>query len=167
MAILSLRSVQQPTGAGVSSGPRLYAYDELAKKRYAYGNLAAVAVAGDIATIIGMCRIPQGRVRILPWASYIWCSAWGAARTIDIGLEAYYGSDGKTLVAAAPTQLKAAKDVSGALAASQIDTASHIDVFSQGALSDRAKGPLVTFTVGGDTVPVNATAEIMLAFLCT
>lgn len=167
MAVLALRSVQEPVTSGVSQGPRLYAFDQIAKERITYGNLAAVAVAGDIGTTIDLVRLPQGRVRLLPYKSYLWCSAFGVARTLDLGFRAYYGSDGKTLVAEAGTQLKAAKDVSGALAASQIDTTSHIDFYSQGSSDDKQKGPILFGTVGGGTIPIGATLEVMLTYLQT
>lgn len=164
MAILALRSTQEPVRGSVYN-PRLYAFDQIAKVRYAYASVPAVAVAGDIATTLDLLRIPQGRVRVLPFLSYLWCSAWGASRTLDLGFRAYYGSDGKTVVAEAATQLKAAKDVSAALAASQIDTASHIDFYSQASVDEKDKGPILFGTVAGGTIPVNATLEIQLAYM--
>lgn len=164
MAVLALRSVQEPVGGAVLS-PRLYAFDQIAKERIVYANLTAVAVAGDILTTIDLLRIPQGRIRILPYKSHVWCSAWGAARTLDLGFRAYYGSDGKTLVAEAGTQLVNAKDVSGALAASQISTVSHIDFYSQASQDERSKGPILFGTVRGDTIPIGATLEVVLTYL--
>lgn len=164
MAVLTLRSAQEPVSGAVYN-PRLYAFDQIGKVRYAYGSIAALAAAGDIGTTLDVVRIPQGRVRVLPFLSYIWTSAYGAARTLDLGFRAYIGSDGKTAVAEAGTQLVAAKDVSAALAASQISTVSHIDFFSQRSSDEASKGPIVFGTMAGGTIPIAATFEIMLAYI--
>lgn len=164
MSIINVRSLQEPVGGAVYN-PRLYAFDQIAKVRYAYASVAAIPVLGDIGTTVDLCRIPQGRVRVLPFLSYLWCSAWGSSRTLDLGFRAYYGSDGKTVVAEAATQMKAAKDVSSALAASQIDTASHIDFYSQASVDEKSKGPILFGTVAGGTMPAGATLEIQLAYM--
>lgn len=164
MAVLAIRSIQEPVGGGDYSN-RLYAFDQIAKERIAYATIVPPVAAGDILTTIDLLRIPQGRVRILPYKSHVWCSAWGAARTLDLGFRAYLGSDGKTAVAEAGTQLVNAKDVSGALAASQISTVSHIDFFSQASVDEKSKGPILFGTVRGDTIPIGATLEVILTYL--
>lgn len=160
----SLRSAQEPVGGGVYN-PRLYAFDQIAKVRYAYGSLAALAEAAADGSTVDMVRIPQGRVRVLPFLSRVWTSAYGSSRVMDFGFRAYYGSDGKTVVAEAANQMKNDLDVSGALAAAVIDTASHIDFYSQGSVDDKQKGPMLFVTVAGGTIPIGGTLEIMLAYM--
>lgn len=164
MAVLTLRSTQEPVSGGVYD-PRLYAFDQIAKVRYARGSITVGAAAGDIGSTIDLLRIPQGRVRVIPHLSKIWCSAFGAARTLDLGFRAYYGSDGKTAVAEAGTQLAAAIDVSGALAASIINTTEKIDFFSQASVDEKTKGPILFGTVAGGTIPAAATLAVWLAYM--
>lgn len=164
MAVLALRSNQEPVRGAVYN-PRLYAFDQLGKLRFARGTLAAVAVAGDAETTIDLCRIPQGRVRVFPHLSVMWCSAWGAARVLDLGFRAYYGSDGKTVVAEDATQIINNKDVSAALSASALATIQPIDFYSQASVDERDKGPMLFGTVQGGTIPVNATLDVLLAYM--
>ena len=164
MAVLSLRSVQEPIRGSVYD-PRLYAFDQIGKVRFAYGNVVNGGAAGDIGTTIDLLRIPQGRVRVLPHLSVMWCSAWGAARVLDLGWRAYYGSDGKTVVAEDAVGLVNDKDVSGALNASQLSTAQPIDFFSQASVDERDKGPMLFGTVAGGTIPAAATLAVLLAYI--
>ncbi len=164
MAILAIRSAQEPLLGGVYN-PRLYAFDQIAKVRYAYGSVAALAAAADIDSTMDLVRIPQGRVRVLPFLSRIWTSAYGAARTLDIGVRAYIGSDGKTAVAEDADQFANDTDVATALTNAVMGTVSHIDFFSQCSVDDRTKGPLVFATIAGGTIPIGGTFEIMLAYM--
>lgn len=165
MAVLTLRSAQQTPQYGGDLANRLYPMDEGGKLRILRASIAALAAAGDIGTTIELCRIPQGRSRLLPYMSRLWTTAYGAARVLDIGVRAYYGSDGKTVVAENANQIANDIDVSAALAASMIDPTSHIDYFAQASVDERDKGPMIFATIAGGTIPVGATLEAMFVFI--
>ncbi len=164
MAILAIRSAQEPV-AGAVYNPRLYAFDQIAKVRYAYGSVAALAAAADIASTMDLVRIPQGRVRVLPFLSRIWCSAYGSSRVLDIGTRAYIASGGNTVVAESANQFANDTDVSAALANAVMGTVSHIDFYSQCSVDEKTKGPMIFATIAGGTIPIGGTFEIMLAYM--
>ena len=70
-------------------------------------------VAGSDGDTIGLIKLPAGKQRIVLPLSRIAFSAFGAARTMDLGWEAYTDQDG-TAVAADPNGLDDGIDVSGA-----------------------------------------------------
>lgn len=157
MAVLALKTTEKTGNDGKLSDNRQYWPAEGGKVRFAHFTLPAVAVAGDIGTTLALCDLPPGKVRVLPAESRVSCSAWGAARTLDVGVGAYVASDGKTAVAAITNDLVAAKDVSAALAGVQLGTTIKKDYFS-------AKGLSITGTVAGGTIPVGATLEGFIAY---
>lgn len=161
----SVYSTQEPSAGGSVYNPRLYGFEQGGKLRFTRGTMEAIAAAKAVDSTINLCRIPQGRVRVLPHLSVMWCSAWGAARVLDLGFRSYYGSDGKTLVAEAPTQIINNKDVSSALNASVLATIQPIDFYSQCAGDDKSKGPMLFGTVQGDEIPIGATLDVLLAYL--
>lgn len=154
MAVLALVADQ------LAAGYRKYPIDLHGKLRYAYMSLAANPIAGDIASTIELCDLPPGRVRVLPNLSRLTCSAWGASCTLSIGYRAYSSSEvaGSTPNAEDVDDFMAAKDVSGALAAVVWSTAIKYDVYS-------VAGVRVFGKIAGAVIPVNATLQLLMAYL--
>lgn len=71
------------------------------------------AAPGDANSLANLILVPPGRWRMLCPLAFIQFSAFGAARTLDIGWTAYVGPDGVT-VAADEDGIETAIDVSGA-----------------------------------------------------
>lgn len=133
------------------------------------------AVAGDITSIQSLVKLPSGRLIIFPKMSWIQFSAFGAARTLAIGVSAYQDETDAT-IAAAPSAFDSAIDVSGAGSAAigSNMAAATGNVFRYQVRSKRlsniitdatAWGIDVIATVAGGTIPANATltGEIVFA----
>lgn len=157
MAVLTLYSTEETANRDTLQGSRQYWPAEGGKFRLSHFSIAALAAAADITSTLTLCRIPQGRVRILPAASLVVCSAFGAGATMDFGLRAYTASDGITAVAEAGTDLVATKDMSAALTGSPIGTVAKKDYFS-------ATGLVVFATVRGAAMPLAATMSGYIAY---
>ena len=71
------------------------------------------AAAGDTASFQVMLKLPGRRFRVLGHLSRIDFSAFGAARVLDLGHQAYVGGDGVTVALVADALLNGL-DVSGA-----------------------------------------------------
>lgn len=161
MAVLALQTTEAAS-VDTSVGGRLYNTQKWGTLRLLYFTLAAVAVAGDATSTVDLCKLPPGKLRILPKLSWLKSTAFGAGRTLSVGFAAYNDSAGAA-VAADPTALLSALDVSAAINASNLgapvaNTAQKYDVYSQGGILIRAR-------VNVDTIPVNTTLEGYIAFV--
>lgn len=111
------------------------------------------AAAGDANSLADLIMLPAGKIRVLPQESKIQCSAFGAARTLDIGLLAHVNLD-KTAVAATIDTLLDGGDVSAAailtMGAGTNALVTHLDL-------DSREGVVVQAKVLGDTIPAGAT----------
>jgi hypothetical protein len=83
------------------------------RMRIAYFKFTQGAAAGDANSTAELVRLPQGSVRVIGHLSKIAFSAFGAARTLDIGTRAYKDLDG-VAVAEAAQAFASAVDVSAA-----------------------------------------------------
>lgn len=136
---------------------RLRPTEKHGKLRFAYFNLPATIVVGDATTIVDLCELPSGQVRVLPHLSRISTSAFGAGRTLSVGHYAYTKAD-NTTEASNATAFIAALDVSAAVAAAVWGTAIKYDMYSKG-------GVTLFATVNVNTIPVGATIEGFCAYL--
>lgn len=157
MAVLALKSTEVTKADAKLSENRQEWPAEGGKIRLAHFTVPALAALADIGSTIRLCHLPPGRVRILPSLSRFSCSAYGAARTLSFGIEAYVASDGKTAVAAIANDLANAIDVSAALSAAVLGTTIKKDYFS-------AKGIDVNCTNAGGTIPAGGTLEGFIAY---
>lgn len=155
MSVLALKTTEMTDGA------RNYPIQNHGKLRYQFFDLPAIAAAGDVATTIDLCKLPPGRVRVLPHLSRITNSAWGAARTLIVGHTAYAAKDPTTGDpepanddAFTPTPL----DMATASDSIAMANLLKYDVYSKA-------GVLVQATVGGDTIPIGATLSGCIAYL--
>jgi hypothetical protein len=167
MATIQILSNQltPPSASQQSQQIRNYPIDNYGKHRVLCFEIpaAAITAVGDIGSTFDLVKIPYGRVRILPASSRIWCSAWGAGRTLGFGLRSYITQPGQTVIAEDATALAAAVDVSGALNAATLNAALwKFDVFS--IRGNSGAGPTLPYqggvgvfaTLGGGTVPIGA-----------
>lgn len=154
MAVESYLSIQQ------ADGYRKTPIEDHGKLRYQYFELAALTVAGDANSIAKLCKLPPGRVRVLPCLSRVTSSALGAARTLDIG-HAAYNKRGDFGEAQEPLNYEAFianMDVSGAVAAAAFSTVLKYDVYSVAGVDIWAR-------VQGGTWPIGATLSGLIAYL--
>lgn len=153
-------AVLQLAVAELAEDYRKYPITDHGKVRFQFFTLPAVAVAGDINTTIDLCDLPPGRVRILPNASRISTSAWGASRTLSIGHLLYDSRDAgqNSPEAANPTALVNAMDVSSAVNAAAFSTTLKYDIYSKAGVRIQGK-------VAGGTIPVGATLSGYIAYL--
>jgi hypothetical protein len=139
---------------------RRYPIDDHGKLRFQYGSVDALASAYASADQIDLIRMPPGRVRILPWLSRYWSSAWGASRTLSLGNRAYSSRPSAQAVQEAElgTTFLNAVDVSAAVNAVAFGTSKKFDIYSVTEWT-------IFATIGGGTMPAGATLDIELAYL--
>lgn len=123
------------------------------KVHLAYFSFTQGAAAGDANSTADLRKLPPGRVRIVGSMSHIAFSAFGAARTLDIGYTAYVDEDGET-VAAVVDALVDGADVSAAGSANM----------SGNPLLESRAGVTVQAKVLGGTIPAGATLEGVIAY---
>lgn len=144
----------------MAEGYRKYPIDDHGKLRFMYSSVvvpAAGAYAANDTIILG--RLPPGRKRILPTLSRISTSAWGAARTLDIGHKKYVKSNTPyTEEADDVDAFLDGLDVSAAVNAAVLAATIKFDMFSTTEVT-------VYATILGGTMPVAATLQLLLAYI--
>lgn len=145
-------------------GYRKYPIDDHGKFRlqfFSVGVITPVAVAFAANDQIELFKLPPGRKRILPHASRLVWSAFGAGRTLAIGHRAY-AARSPADAAAEPenaTAFATAVDVSAAQPVPQaLGSVLKYDMYSY----DEA---VVFATVLGGTMPVGATLSGYMAYI--
>lgn len=126
------------------------------KLRYFHFTFTQGAAAGDAGSIQRLVNLPPGRWRILLALSRVSVSALGAARTMDIGWEAYVNADGDAVVAD-PNGLDDGTDVSSAVAFNPIGTVGDDETMLVNSRSKR--GITLTSQVNDGTIPAAATVN--------
>lgn len=111
----------QYLGTSAFGAPRNLPIEKHGKKRVSFFTLINDKLS-DINTTYEMCKLPEGRVRILPATSRLWCTAAGAGRLLAIGHRAYSDSS-NVAVAENPSFIIAALDISAALSGVPINLA--------------------------------------------
>lgn len=112
MAVTAEKSTQI---ANVEAVPAVHMHpDDLhGKMKIIRFNFTQGAAAGDATSTQQLVKLPPGRWRVMLALSRIAHSAFGAARTLDLGWQAYTDKDG-VAVAADPNGLDDGVDVSAA-----------------------------------------------------
>lgn len=139
---------------------RNHAVDISGKLRVAlfdYEQEAEGAAGSDIALV----KLPAGRVRVFPNLSRYTISALGAARTLDLGHEAYIGIDGVE-VAADPDEFVSATDVSTAVIADWSEAIGDVDT----VLFQSRDGVTLIATVAGDVIDAGETLAGYVVYAC-
>jgi hypothetical protein len=121
------------------------------------------SVAGDAGSTVDLVKLPAGKVRVLRAESKLWASAFGAARTLDVGYLAHTKDDGfKTPVAAVVDHFIDGLDVSAATNATLFN---QDDVTIPTSLFESEDGVTIQAIVAGGTIPLNATLKGYVAFI--
>ena len=130
------------------------------KLRLQFFALPATTVAGDATSTVDLCRLPSGKVRVLPNLSRITNSAFGAARVLDIGHTAYQSRDDNAVAyePANPNALANDIDVAAAHASGVLGTVDKYDFYSK-------SGVLIQAVVAGGTIPIGATLTGYIAYI--
>ena len=156
MAVTTESSPQAKAILG--TGPKLAAYKDMASYLGQNFNFVQGAAAGDIASTARLFKIPAGIYRMHRALSTIWFSAFGAARTLNIGWEAYVDKDGTT-VAASAAGLNSAIDVSAA------GTAFLGTAIAVGYKDFESRGGVwIVAVVAGGTIPAATTLDGVATF---
>lgn len=111
---------------------------------------------GDAGSTIRICKVPQ-RARVLPALCHVRFTAYGAARVLKFGWEAYLKPDGTT-AAADDDGFGTGLDVSGAGIAflSGLTTPIHQKEFEGAAV--------LTCTCTGGTIPIGAVTSFVIVY---
>lgn len=148
MAVVTENSVEYAVQVA-GDGSRNHANLQHGKKRIAVFHHTQAA-AGDVNSKINLCNLPFGPVRVL--GVHVNSSAFGAARTLDIGHTGYTGMDGVAVVAAEDAFVSAL-DISGAVDSFKRAggaTAAGVFIQSKGGFTVQAK-------VEGDAIDIGET----------
>lgn len=115
------------------------------------------AGAGDVNSTVNLITLPPGKIRLLKTGSKLVCSAFGVARTLDIGYLAHTKQDGTAVAASQDTILDGA-DVSAA-ASKECGAGTNALGTDPTILFDSKEGVTLQAKVLGDTIPDGATLK--------
>lgn len=121
------------------------------------------AAAGDINSTMDLIKLPPGKWRFLKKQSIVYVSAFGAARTLDIGHTGYTEPD-DDVVAADEIAIHSAADAS---AAGSFEPGDELEGAGEdGSLIINTRTTVVIQAkVEGGTIPAGATIKGRLAFM--
>jgi hypothetical protein len=160
MAVTTQNSAQYANEVAVPSVMNK-PYDR-GKVRFAYFSHTQVA-AGDANSLINLVKLPGGLIRVLKTASQYVCSAFGAARVLDVGYLAHNKRDG-TAVAASIDTIDDGADVSAA-AMKSLGTGTNGLGDDPTLLLDSRDGVVIQAKVLVDTIPDGATLNGFIAYM--
>ncbi len=150
MAVTNENSVQ--IGKLLAGAIKNLTTDMLGRMRKIRFDFVQGAAAGDATSTVSLVILPKGRNRIYLRDCIIAFSAFGAARTLDIGYAAYTDRDGNA-VAAAPAAFVDDLDVSAAGTSSFAGEVGGEESF----LFESRDSVTIIATVAGGTIPAAAT----------
>lgn len=133
------------------------------RKRILYFKHTQV-VAGDATSIQSLANLPQGSVRVITAESNAYFSAFGAARTLDIGFATYKNLLG-VAVTADPDFFATAVDVSAAGVALLNEASAAGPSAVRFPLFESQNGVGIISTVAGGTIPVGAIIEGVITYV--
>ena len=131
--------------------------------RSSYFSFTQGAAAGDATSTADLIKLPAGKVRVLKTESLVICSAFGAARTIDIGHTGYTQRDGTAVAASADTILDGG-DVASA-AAIRMGAGTNALGTDPTVEYDSVDGVLLQAVVAGGTIPAGATLKGYIQYI--
>lgn len=145
----------------IASPPVLADANEYAgRMRIANFNFTQGAAAGDATSTATLVKLPAGKVRVYLNLSIVNVSALGAARTADLGWQAYTNRAG-TAVAADPNGLDDGVDVSSAVAYNPIGTIGGNETKE----FDSRDGVVIDLQINDGTIPAAATVDGYLVYV--
>lgn len=153
MAITAEKSTQI---ANVEAVPAVHMYpDDLhGKLKIVRFNFTQGAAAGDAGSTQQLVKLPPGRWRVMLAMSRVAHSAFGAARTLDLGWQAYTGNDG-VAVAADPNGLDDGNDVSALGSFTPTGTVGGEETY----LFDNKDDVTIEAQCNDGTIPIGATLD--------
>lgn len=117
--------------------------------------------AGDAGSTVDLVKLPAGRIRVMTDLCKIANSAFGAARTLDVGYQAYTAKDGTTTAADPDALTTAVIDVSAA-ATNFLATAAGADPT---LYINSRDGVTIDCVVAGGTIPDAATLYGVIVYM--
>lgn len=130
------------------------------KLRIARFNFTQGAAAGDAGSLSELVKLPAGSVRVLLALSRITTSAFGAARTLDLGWLAYTDKDNAAVVAD-PNGLDDGVDVSSAVTYTPAGIVGNDETY----LFQSQSGVTITAQTNDATIPAAATIKGYLVYV--
>jgi hypothetical protein len=162
MAVTNEKSTQV-TKLTASPKQELSVKERDGRVRMARVDYTQSAAAGDIGSTQELCQLPAG-ARILGNLSFLAVSAFGAARTLDIGTRAHRNAQTGALVPEAAASINSAVDVSAAVRFSLAADAN--GPVNAGGDTLTFTGEVFVFsTVAGGTIPAGATIKGDIAYI--
>lgn len=156
MAVTTENSTEFGYRASVSGYALQEMLDAGGKLRVQKVTFTQGAAAGDANSLINMWKTPPGKISIITALSKVYCSAFGAGRTLDIGFTGYVDNDGND-VSASVDALADGLDVSSAA-----EIGFGID---PGTVQlDSQEGVVIQAKVLGDTIPIAATVNAIIVY---
>lgn len=127
------------------------------KQRIAYFSFTQSAAVGDANSTANLVKLPPGKVRLLKPESRFVCSAFGAARLLDIGYLAHTKGDGTAVAASQDTIL----DGGDVAAAAKLECGAGTNGLGTDAtiLFDSRDGVSIQALCSGGTIPAGATLK--------
>ena len=159
MAVTTENSTQM---ANVEAKPRAFNVptDWESPIRFMRFNFVQGAAAGDAGSFARLFKLPAGKARVINSLSRVAFSAMGAARTLDLGWEAYT-DDQNNAVAADPNGLDDGVDVSSAGSVTPGGTIGGDET----KLFESHSGVVVTAQINDGTIPAGATLDGHVAYV--
>lgn len=137
--------------------------DYSSKKFAKYFKFTQGAAAGDINSTLEMVKLPGGRVRVHKHDCRFNYDAFGAARTLDVGHQAYTNRTDKTTVAAAADVIADGLDVSAAGSAAG-GNAGNALTNEATKLYDSEDGVVLEGKVLGGTIPAGTVVSGVIVY---
>lgn len=156
MAVTTEYSTQE-TARRATPPAKMAGHEYNGRARVFYFSFTQGAAAGDANSLANLVTIPPGKCRLLKRESNFVCSAFGEARTLDIGYLAHTKQDG-TAVNASVDAICDGADVS-AIANIQCGNAGNAIGTDPSILLDSKEGVTLQAKCLGDTLPAGATLK--------
>jgi len=156
MALTTEKSTQE-TARTATPPVKMAGHEYNGQKRIFNFDFTQGAAAGDASSLANLVTIPPGVYRLLKRESHLVCSAFGAARVLDIGYLAHTKADGTAVNASQDTILDGA-DVS-AIANVQCGTGTNGLGTSPSILFDSKEGVTIQAICLAATLPAGATLK--------
>lgn len=141
-------------------------FEEGGMVKYLFFSFTQGVAAGDAGSTATLCRIPGGQGKVLPKLSHIAWAAFGAARTLDVGIAAHTKRDGTTQSAQSDV-IDDGRDVSSAgngLMGAGTNGAQSVAYDIGGTTGQVARADVVA-TVAGGTIPAGTTLTGWIAYV--
>lgn len=162
MAVTTEKSTQE-TNRTATPPVKAQSNEFNAPPKYAYFSFTQGAVAGDANSLANLITLPPGEIRLLKTESKFVCSAFGSARTLDIGYLAHTKRDGTAVNAS----IDAVLDGGDVSAAAGLTCGAGTNALGTDPclLLDSKSGVTIQAKCLGDTLPAGATLKGYFAYL--